>query len=98
MEIRDLTLLDWLEVARIFEDGIATGNATFETGVPSWEDWDASHSEIRLVAELDDRVAGWAALSPFSDRCCYSGVAEVSVYVAAWAQGQGLGRALLEQL
>jgi L-amino acid N-acyltransferase YncA len=98
MEIRDLRPGDWPEVAAIYEDGIRTGNATFETGVPSWEDWDAAHSEHRLVAELDGRAAGWAALMPSSDRCCYRGVAENSVYVAAWARGRGVGRALLEEL
>jgi L-amino acid N-acyltransferase YncA len=98
MEIRDLRPLDWPEVAAIFEDGIRTGRATFETGVPSWESWDAAHSEHRLVAELDGKVAGWAALVPYSDRCCYSGVAEDSVYVTSWAQGQGVGRGLLEAL
>jgi L-amino acid N-acyltransferase YncA len=70
----------------------------FETGVPAWEAWDAAHPEHRLVAELDGEVAGWAALSPVSDRWCYRGVAENSVYVAAWARGRGLGRLLLEEL
>jgi L-amino acid N-acyltransferase YncA len=98
MEIRDLRSLDWPEVAAIYEDGIRTGNATFETGVPSWESWDAGHSDHRLVAELNGKVAGWAALVPYSDRCCYGGVAEDSVYVASWAQGQGVGRGLLEAL
>jgi L-amino acid N-acyltransferase YncA len=98
MEIRDLRPGDWPEVAAIYEDGIRTGNATFETGVPSWEEWDAAHDEHRLVAELDGQTAGWAALSPTSDRCCYRGVAENSVYVAAWARGRGVGRALLEEL
>jgi phosphinothricin acetyltransferase len=98
MEIRDLRPLDWPEVAAIYEDGIRTGNATFETGVPSWELWDAAHPGHRLVAELDGKVAGWAALVPYSDRCCYSGVAEDSVYVASWARGRGVGRALLEAL
>jgi len=98
METRNLRSLDWPEVARIYEDGIRTGNATFETGVPSWESWDAAHSEHRLVAELDGRIAGWAALVPYSARCCYRGVAEDSVYVASWAQGKGVGRALLEKL
>jgi L-amino acid N-acyltransferase YncA len=98
MEIRDLQPLDWPEVARIFADGIATGDATFETEVASWEAWNAAHPEHRVVAELDGRLAGWAALSPYSDRCCYRGVAEESVYVASWAQGQGVGRALLEEL
>jgi len=98
MEIRDLGPLDWPEVAAIYNDGIGTGNATFELAPPAWEEWDASHPDIRLVAEVDGRVAGWAALSPTSDRCCYRGVAENSVYVASWAQGQGVGRALLVEL
>ena len=62
------------------------------------EQWDAAHSAIRLVAELDGKTAGWAALTPSSDRGCYRGVAENSVYVASWAQGQGVGRGLLEAL
>ena len=98
MEIRDLRPLDWPEVAAIFESGIRTGNATFEVEPPSWEDWDAAHTELRLVAELEGRVAGWAALSAVSDRCCYRGVAEESVYVADWARGRGIGTALLGAL
>src|SRR5262249_3131548 len=93
IEIRDLTPLDWREVAAIYQDGIDSGDATFEAEVPSWEAWDAAHTEIRMLAELDGRVAGWGALSPYSDRACYSGVAEDSVYVSSWAQGQGVGRA-----
>jgi L-amino acid N-acyltransferase YncA len=96
--VRDLLSLDWQEVAQIYEDGIRTGNATFETGVPTWEQWDAAHSSIRVVAELDGVTAGWAALMPSSDRGCYRGVAENSVYVASWAQGQGVGRGLLDAL
>ncbi|HYA08481.1 MAG TPA: GNAT family N-acetyltransferase [Gaiellaceae bacterium] len=96
--VRDLWPDDWPQVAAAYADGIRTGNATFETDVPSWEDWDAAHLELRLVAELDGVVAGWAALSPVSDRCCYRGVAELSVYVAAPAQGRGVGRMLLDEL
>jgi L-amino acid N-acyltransferase YncA len=98
MQIRDLTPPDWREVAAIFQDGIDSGLATFETEPPTWEAWDGAHTDVRVVAELDGRLAGWAALSPYSDRCCYRGVAEDSVYVASWAQGRGVGRALLEEL
>jgi phosphinothricin acetyltransferase len=98
LEIRDLRSPDWPEVARIYEDGMRSGNATFETGVPSWEAWDAAHTDIRLLAALDGTAAGWAALSPYSDRGCYAGVAEDSVYVASWAQGRGVGGALLDEL
>src|SRR6185312_10297139 len=90
-EIRDLLPLDWPEVAAIYEDGIRTGNATFEVAVPAWEEWDAAHPQIRVVAELDGRIAGWAALAPSSSRCCYRGVAEESVYVGEWARGRGIG-------
>lgn len=83
----------------IYEQGIAGGQATFETEAPSWEDWDRSHLEgHRLVALQDGEVIGWAALSPVSERCVYAGVAEDSVYVDASVQGRGVGRALLEEL
>jgi L-amino acid N-acyltransferase YncA len=98
IEIRGLPPLDWPEAARIYEDGLRTGNATFETRTPSWEEWDAAHSAVRLVAELDGKIAGWAALRPASGRDCYRGVAENSVYVASWAQGRGVGRGLLDAL
>jgi L-amino acid N-acyltransferase YncA len=99
VELRDLRPDDWPEVARIFEQGILTGNATFETEVPSWEAWDAAHlPKHRFVAERDGRVVGWIALAPVSSRCCYAGVAEVSAYVAEEARGNGLGKALLGAL
>jgi L-amino acid N-acyltransferase YncA len=94
-----LTHEDWPTVAAIYEEGIATRLATFETAAPAWADWDRTHlDERRLVAEDDGEVLGWAALSPVSERCVYAGVAEVSVYVAERARGRGIGRALLECL
>lgn len=86
-------------VLSIYADGIATGQATFETDAPDWGGWDASHlAEPRLVARADGEVVGWAALSPVSDRCVYGGVAEVSVYVAGHRRGKGVGSRLLAAL
>lgn len=99
MEIDELLASDWPAVRRIYEEGIATGNATFETQSPEWEDWDRAHRPApRLVAREDGRVVGWAALSPVSARRVYAGVAEVSVYVGESVRGRGAGRALLEEL
>jgi phosphinothricin acetyltransferase len=83
----------------IYGEGIAGGLATFETELPSWEEWDAAHRTCcRLVARTAGEIVGWAALSPVSRRQCYAGVAEVSIYVGAGARRQGVGRALLEAL
>jgi L-amino acid N-acyltransferase YncA len=90
---------NWENVKRIYEEGIATGNATFQTSAPSWEEWDSSHLQsCRLIAVDNDEVIGWAALTPVSERCVYAGVAEVSVYVAGEARGRGVGKKLLECL
>ena len=97
--IAELSPDHWPEVARIYADGIATGNATFETEVPDWEAWDSSHlAEHRFVALRDGDVVGWAAVSSVSDRCVYGGVVENSVYVAEDGRGRGVGVRLLEQL
>jgi L-amino acid N-acyltransferase YncA len=90
---------EWDAVQAIYREGIATGDATFETTVPEWEVWDRNHlREPRLVARQNDRVVGWAALSPVSGRRVYAGVTEVSVYVSAPATGKGIGKALLRAL
>jgi L-amino acid N-acyltransferase YncA len=90
----------WPEVRAVYLEGLATGDATFETEAPDWERWDAAHLPVcRLVALAEGgRVAGWAALAPVSARKAYAGVAEVSVYVAAAFRGRGVGRALLSTL
>lgn len=99
MRIEPLLPQDWPAVRDIYAQGIATGNATFETQVPDWDVWDANHlPHCRFVAREGDRVIGWAVLSPVSRRAVYVGVAEVSVYVAAAAQGHGVGKALLQTL
>lgn len=90
---------DWDQVSSIYLEGIRSGHSTFETCVPTWEQWDAGHLEIaRLVMRNGDAVLGWAALSPTSRRHVYRGVAECTVYVAASQRGKGIGRALLESL
>ena len=99
MVIRNLDEGDWPAVAAIWAEGIATGSATFETEVPSWEEFDRTRLPgQRLVAVDEGEIVGWAALSPTSSRECYSGVAENSVYVTAGARGRGIGRALLDAL
>ncbi len=94
---RDLRSEDWPEVAEIFRDGARSGLATFATELPPWETWDAAHP-LRVLAELDEQVVGWAALEPVSSRHVYRGVMRSSVYVAAEARGRGIGRALMEEL
>jgi L-amino acid N-acyltransferase YncA len=94
-----MTKQDWPAVSRIYGEGIASGHATFETTIPVWEQWDASHLQAcRFVARTGDDVIGWAALSPVSRRAVYSGVAEVSVYVAERARGRSVGSRLLKAL
>lgn len=94
--IEDLIPAHAEEVLRIYGEGIATGSSTFEAQAPSWDKWDQGHLRSpRLVARQADRLLGWAALSPVSGRCVYSGVAEVSIYVAAEARGRGVGKKLL---
>jgi len=90
---------DWTSVAEIYRLGIASGNATFETEIPSWEKWDAAHlPTCRLIAGAHTGPIGWAALSRVSARKVYEGVAEVSVYVSPEGQGQGVGKELLVAL
>ena len=96
VRIRPLTRDDWAAVERIYAEGIATGEATFETEPPTWEEFDAGRlAEHRLVAEEAGEVVGWAAVSPTSQRECYAGVVEHSVYIHRSARGQGIGRLLL---
>jgi phosphinothricin acetyltransferase len=97
--LRDLAPRDWPDVARIYADGLATGVASFETEVPSWQEWDAAHLEVpRSVAVTGETIRGWAAVTPVSRRACYRGVVEHSVYVDRDARGRGVGSALLRRL
>ena len=89
----------WEKVKQIYEEGIATGNATFEEVAPSWEAWDSGHARNpRLIAFDDGEIVGWAALSNVSGRCVYAGVGEVSIYVSGRLRGGGIGKKLLQAL
>ena len=99
VSVEQMVERDWPAVRAIYAEGIDSGNATFEKSPPEWASWDASHLRIcRLVARSEGDVLGWAALNPVSSRCVYAGVAEVSVYVARHARGQGIGTKLLGAL
>jgi phosphinothricin acetyltransferase len=99
MTIQSLEPSHYPSVKKIYEEGIATGNATFQTEAPDWGEWNDSHLQhSRLVAIENNEVLGWAALTPVSGRCVYAGVAEVSVYVSAKSRGKGIGKLLLEKL
>ncbi|MEV4603752.1 GNAT family N-acetyltransferase [Amycolatopsis sp. NPDC049253] len=96
--VRALEPGDWAAVRRIYAEGLATGNATFETTVPTRASLDAKWlPEHRWIAEADGQVVGWTAAGPVSSRDCYSGVAETSVYVAETHRGRGVGKALLRK-
>lgn len=97
--IDEMTESDWQQVSAIYLEGIKSGIATFEKEVPSWDDWNQGHLKVgRLVARSGDKVLGWAALTPYSNRCIYAGVAEESVYVGQAYKGKGIGKALLSAL
>lgn len=99
MEITLLLPEHWAAVKTIYEQGIATGHATFQTSAPEWEEWDAGHlKHSRLVALEEGAILGWAALTPVSGRCVYAGVAEVSVYIAPDQRGKKIGETLLKAL
>ncbi len=99
MIIKEMLPEHWASVKKIYELGIVTGIATFETTTPKWGDWDKNHlAHSRLVCLIDERVAGWVALSPVSGRCVYSGVAETSIYIHPSFKGMGMGIVLMEHL
>ena len=99
IEIKPLEPLHWNEVRRIYEEGLHTDNATFQTSAPEWDEWDKTHLQTgRLIAIENEKIIGWAALTPVSGRCVYGGVAEISVYVSENARGKGVGKELLKSL
>jgi phosphinothricin acetyltransferase len=90
---------DWELIRKIYLEGLATGQASFETAAPSWESWDSAHfKHSRLITRENDKVVAWAALAPASKRRCYAGVAEVSLYVSTDYHGRGIGKLLLRKL
>ncbi|MBY0244889.1 MAG: GNAT family N-acetyltransferase [Sphingobacteriaceae bacterium] len=97
--LRPMTAADWPSVAEIYKQGIEGGNATFQLELPTWAEWDKAHlQKCRMVAELNNKIAGWIALSPISGRSVFVGVAEVSIYISNQYQGQKIGSQLLNEL
>ena len=99
MEILNFFEQHYEQVAEIYRQGIKTGTATFQEDIPTWENWDSSHLKHSRIAIFDKEIMlGWAALSPVSSRCVYGGVAELSIYIADFFRGKGIGKMLLQQL
>ena len=97
--IRDMTADDWKRVAEIYEQGLKKGISTFNTKCPSYEEWDSGHiKDCRYVYISDEKVVGWAAISPNSSRCVYRGCVELSIYIDEAYQGQGIGTKLLTKM
>jgi L-amino acid N-acyltransferase YncA len=99
MTIQPLNKEHYPFVRKIYEEGISTGHATFQTTAPEWDEWNRSHlAHSRVVAIENNEVVGWAALTPVSGRCVYAGVAEISVYIDERYRGRGIGKILLRHL
>lgn len=99
LEFRTIVESDWDQVRRIYLEGLITGQASFESEAPNWQRWDSSHSVDCRIAVLDHGViVAWAALTPFSSRAVYNGVAEAFVYVGAKQRGRGVGSVTLGEL
>lgn len=96
--IREMVIPDSIRVLEIYKMGLETHNATFETNVPSWDDWDSDHlNHSRFVFTENEKILGWVALSPVSKRSAYKGVAEVSIYIDTDILGKGIGSQLMEK-
>ncbi len=99
VRVRGLRPADWAAVARIYEQGLATGNASFEVYVPGWARFATTRIPYLLLVATDrrtDEVIGWAGATPVSSRRTYTGVVENSIYIAEQARGRGAGRVLLD--
>lgn len=99
MQIMGMIPEHWPAVEEIYQQGIDTRSATFETQTPSWEVFDKKFMQVgRLVAVENNIVTGWIALVPVSQRECYRGIAEISVYIHNDHHRKGIGRALMERV
>ncbi len=99
IRIESFEKTNWPAIASIYAEGINTGIATFETVVPDWETWDSAHiKSCRIMATIENKIVGWAALSPVSKREVYKGVVEVSIYITSKYRGKGIGKLLLSSL
>ncbi|MFJ8064525.1 GNAT family N-acetyltransferase [Psychrobacillus sp. NPDC096426] len=97
--IDEMLETDWEQVKTIYIEGIQSGNATFQTKAPTWNEWNAVHfQKCRFIARMGREVVGWIAISPISSRESFAGVAEISIYLTNTIKGMGIGSKLLEAL
>lgn len=99
LQIRAFTEADYPQIQAIYQQGIDFGFATCQTEFSTWAEWDASVLPVcRFIAEKDDQIVGWAALSPINAQKIYAGVAEVNIYITQKARGMGIGHELMQHL
>lgn len=103
LTIRTARRSDLAAIRRIYNEGIEDRVATLdedpknESEIAAW--WENHQGRYAvLVAESEGVPAGWASLNPYSHRCAYDGVADLSIYIARGARGTGIGKALLAAL
>jgi L-amino acid N-acyltransferase YncA len=99
--IRPMQADDAVQVLAIYQAGLDTGQASFETVAPAWEEFDAAKLPAHRHVAADmatGQVLGWAAAVTVSNRCVYAGVIEHSVYTHPDHRRRGIGAALLSAL
>ena len=99
LKFTTINSVNYPQIATIYNEGLTTNMATFETKVPDWDSWNLKyHPFCRIALEDENKILAWATLSKVSERTVYKGVAEVSIYVKNTARGNGFGKKILLKL